>query len=381
MAHPRDERFYSSVGKQRRTPPVGDTGGFFATGQGGRTVLPPLSSAFPTTSRFPVPQPFTNQYAQPRSSPGRYDYNQGLYNQQWPNASGVAPQHTPSYNYEYSDPRYTLQPSTYTSYPTRTSPPIPDVLPDPRRLAPLQPGRDDKQWQTSTYSTGPSNNHIRSPTASYPNQYYQSDQSHSYSYAPMNMNHAHHGTSISPHHASSVAPPRVASPYAESSSQPYTPPPVSPTTDEPMIKKKRKRADAAQLKVLNDVYSRTAFPSTEERLSLAKQLDMSPRSVQIWFQNKRQSMRQTNRQSSTMSSSTHQPFSISSGPDPSVDDMLHSNMGFGSSSMSVAGSSYGMTRTSPDPTRSMMHSTSPTVAPRRPGSSGDDSRKWNTRGY
>ncbi|KAJ8696371.1 hypothetical protein PTI98_006246 [Pleurotus ostreatus] len=197
----------------------------------------------------------------------------------------------------------------------------------------------------------------------------------------MNMNHAHHGTSISPHHASSVAPPRVASPYAESSSQPYTPPPVSPTTEEPMIKKKRKRADAAQLKVLNDVYSRTAFPSTEERLSLAKQLDMSPRSVQIWFQNKRQSMRQTNRQSSTMSSSTHQPFSISSGPDPSVDDMLHSNMGFGSSSMSVAGSSYGMARTSPDPTRSMMHSTSPTVPPRRPGSSGDDSRKWNGRGY
>lgn len=51
---------------------------------------------------------------------------------------------------------------------------------------------------------------------------------------------------------------------------------------EPVIKKKRKRADAHQLKVLNDVYARTAFPSTEERNELAKQLDMSARSVQIW---------------------------------------------------------------------------------------------------
>lgn len=51
---------------------------------------------------------------------------------------------------------------------------------------------------------------------------------------------------------------------------------------EPTIKKKRKRADAHQLQVLNETYNRTAFPSTEERAALAKQLDMTPRSVQIW---------------------------------------------------------------------------------------------------
>ncbi|KAF8481493.1 Homeodomain-like protein, partial [Gautieria morchelliformis] len=62
---------------------------------------------------------------------------------------------------------------------------------------------------------------------------------------------------------------------------------------EPPVKKKRKRADANQLRVLNATYQRTAFPSTQERESLAKELDMSPRSVQIWFQNKRQSMRQS----------------------------------------------------------------------------------------
>lgn len=40
--------------------------------------------------------------------------------------------------------------------------------------------------------------------------------------------------------------------------------------------------DAEQLKVLNDTYNRTAFPSTEERIELAKKLGMSARSVQIW---------------------------------------------------------------------------------------------------
>ncbi len=52
--------------------------------------------------------------------------------------------------------------------------------------------------------------------------------------------------------------------------------------DKPITKMKRKRADASQLKLLNETYSRTAFPSTEERIALAKLLDMSPRSVQIW---------------------------------------------------------------------------------------------------
>ena len=55
------------------------------------------------------------------------------------------------------------------------------------------------------------------------------------------------------------------------------------TPAEEPVKKKRKRADAAQLKVLNETYQRTAFPSTEERLDLARKLDMPPRSVQIWF--------------------------------------------------------------------------------------------------
>ena len=58
---------------------------------------------------------------------------------------------------------------------------------------------------------------------------------------------------------------------------------VPPETQEPTIKKKRKRADARQLEALDRMYTRTAFPSTEERQQLARDLDMSARSVQIWL--------------------------------------------------------------------------------------------------
>ena len=75
-------------------------------------------------------------------------------------------------------------------------------------------------------------------------------------------------------------------PYARNLNAPEMPSPVDDglTAEplEPTIKKKRKRADAHQLQVLNETYNRTAFPSTEERAALAKQLDMTPRSVQIW---------------------------------------------------------------------------------------------------
>lgn len=102
--------------------------------------------------------------------------------------------------------------------------------------------------------------------------------------------------------------------------------PNSPTSPEGSTnKKKRKRADAYQLKILNETYARTAFPTTEERIALAKLLNMSARSVQIWrvisqspqnrtdtqprFQNRRQSMRQTNRQSATSTSHHHSSIS------------------------------------------------------------------------
>lgn len=53
-------------------------------------------------------------------------------------------------------------------------------------------------------------------------------------------------------------------------------------------KKRRSRATQEQLEILNGVYQRTPFPTTVERSDLALRLGMTPRSVQIWFQNKRQ---------------------------------------------------------------------------------------------
>ncbi|KAJ7091146.1 hypothetical protein C8R44DRAFT_750634 [Mycena epipterygia] len=304
----RDDRYYNT--QRARSPPADQSGVFFQTGQGGRTLLPPISSAFPIsqTSHFPVPA-HANQYTQSRASPGRVDYQS--YNNQWqPNNNPMtAPQ--PAFGY-YDDARYSAQPAYPAMYAPRSATVAPGHQSDPRRLPPLSttpaPGRDER-WGSSYPApafNGAPNTHIRSPTASYPASY-------TTAYPAANPYGYHH---VNDPRLSALSPqlmandPRAISPYGRGSSHvsPPTPPPVSPIgSDEPAVKKKRKRADAAQLRVLNETYARTAFPSTEERLALAKALDMSPRSVQIWFQNKRQSMRQTNRQSST----AHQPFSLS----------------------------------------------------------------------
>ncbi|KAI8377884.1 Homeodomain-like protein [Radiomyces spectabilis] len=75
------------------------------------------------------------------------------------------------------------------------------------------------------------------------------------------------------------------------------------------LKAKRKRASPSQLSVLNRVFSQTYFPSTEMRVELGKQLGMSPRTVQIWFQNRRQSLRTRGRsQAQAQVSPSHSPL-------------------------------------------------------------------------
>lgn len=78
----------------------------------------------------------------------------------------------------------------------------------------------------------------------------------------------------------------------------------STAANERNLKAKRKRASPNQLVVLNRIFAQTYFPSTEIRIELGKQLGMSPRTVQIWFQNKRQALRSRGR---------HTPDSPTSG--------------------------------------------------------------------
>ena len=188
-------------------------------------------------------------------------------------------------------------PQTSYSYPPRSSPPVMPSPSDSRRLPPSttsSPGGD--RWQQSYYGKPTPHgypNNIRSPTASYLATYitYPSpNQRNSYSYhLPTNDHH----TMRVPDDRSlfddfDSRDPRSSSPYSRSSgssqvlARSFAPPPASPTSPEgPRIRKKRKRVVAAQLKVLNETYNQTPFPSAEQRRTLAKALDMA-RSVQIW---------------------------------------------------------------------------------------------------
>ncbi|KAJ7213983.1 hypothetical protein GGX14DRAFT_617943, partial [Mycena pura] len=292
----RDDRYYNT--SRARTPEAGaDQNGVFFHGQDGRPVLPPLSSLF-LLPQFQLP----NQYSQHRQPDG-FDSNQ-WYNNQWQHNNALIAPH-PAFPHSYDDGWYTHgqagRPGMYV--PRRaTIAPGHRHQSDLRKLPPLTTtptsGRDDR-WAASdaaaTFNGAPNSNHIRSPSASYPTSYTQLTTGYpsasGYDYDPQGM--------AAPN--LQVMPP-AGSPFGRNSHghvphpSPPTPRLISPISgDEPAVKKKRKRADAGQLRVLNETYAQTAFPSTEERLALAKMLDMSPRSVQ--FQNKRQSMRQTNRQS------------------------------------------------------------------------------------
>ncbi|KAG8790528.1 hypothetical protein FRC12_011671 [Ceratobasidium sp. 428] len=106
---------------------------------------------------------------------------------------------------------------------------------------------------------------------------------------------------------SSRIPRMEGSPYPAVSSQASTPrtshsPEVSTET-----KPKRRRANAAQLRLLNETYARTMFPTTEERAEIARRINMTPRQVQIWFQNRRQASRQTQVPDSPASLGSHDP--------------------------------------------------------------------------
>ncbi|KAL0578288.1 hypothetical protein V5O48_003699 [Marasmius crinis-equi] len=184
--------------------------------------------------------------------------------------------------YDTHDSRYATQ--DYYSYPSssrQTAPSSDTPVAGSRKLPPLNtsstPGSREDRWNSNSYAqtayVPPGPGDIRpssSYSASYPYTTSSSTSTGAFTY------------DVSQLPQSFTPPSQTTSPQISHPS--YTPPPVSPITasEEPTIKKKRKRADAQQLKILNETYARTPFPSTEDRLALAKLLDMSARSVQIW---------------------------------------------------------------------------------------------------
>ncbi|THH14241.1 hypothetical protein EW146_g6066 [Bondarzewia mesenterica] len=335
MSIPRDNNYYyANTGRpQSKSPSRGD----FQTGSSvpEQGLFSHIHSTYINStikSTDIVPAAYSGHYTQQRHPQGSYDASYASYN-----PYAVPPQQHQTSQYsmyqQQPDARYASQ-QTYSTYPSRMSPPIPA---DDHRLPslshPHQAVRDDR-WQDQSTSYYPQStahsqvmanpSSLRSPQTVYPAQYpqYQSVQAGAYPAEPnTGRMMAHGGTAGSHHHHMQMGHATVERTVSSRNvaPMPYTrgAPVMSPvdyevteSASEPTIKKKRKRADAHQLKVLNDVYARTAFPSTEERAELARKLDMSARSVQIWFQNKRQSMRQGGRQSgssttATSSSQTH----------------------------------------------------------------------------
>ncbi|KAI0344648.1 homeobox-domain-containing protein [Trametopsis cervina] len=335
MSH--DDHFhYGCFGRpSRRSPNVaGNTNvnpnqstarrGFFSSG--GRTVLPPLHLPF-RTSRSPDPNYVTNQFGQQDATHTRGDYNVPVYDQPvWP-ANTSHPSSTPG---QFpSDPRYSTSASNYPPSTSRTPPMNYDS-----RTMPLSSTHQGPYYPQAGEGmmTG---SHIRSQSSTgYPTQYSYTTQSQQAAYYsnpsdPRSVPSSMGGLQYDPTtgapipRRTSLSVDRTVPRLSQHGMPPYArAPPVIPSSfdqesvAEPVIKKKRKRADAEQLKVLNETYNRTAFPSTEERIELAKKLGMSARSVQIWFQNKRQAMRQSSRQNSTTAPPVAtEPFTA--GPAPS----------------------------------------------------------------
>ncbi|KAI0743569.1 hypothetical protein C8Q80DRAFT_848427 [Daedaleopsis nitida] len=361
--HPDDHFHYGCFPRvPRRGTPTGATGNntnnnntrrglFHLGGQGGRAILPPLHLPFRTSRSpglFSFGVPFIQDPTQTHPDPTIAHFNQPGWQ------ANQVPGHQQAVTPFPSDPRYPSQQATYGAYPSRTSPNMMGTTThDSRILPPL----NMPQSQIPPHIPMTPATQVRSPPNTYSAYYAQAD---AFSYGAPDARHLpppvqmpSYDMGLSGRRPSLVdrSNPRPighgSSPYPRvPSAAPHVPePPIEP------VKKKRKRADAEQLKVLNETYNRTAFPSTEERIELAKKLGMSARSVQIWFQNKRQAMRQSSRQAAANAPpTTSQPYAASSHSAAPTTASLppaggyagHPSSAMGPSSASQAG--YGTSR-------------------------------------
>lgn len=80
--------------------------------------------------------------------------------------------------------------------------------------------------------------------------------------------------------------------YAFISHSPATFPSQEPSIDNvPLARRKRRRTSPNELSILNAEFELGSTPNKSRRLEIASRVSMSEKAVQIWFQNKRQSLR------------------------------------------------------------------------------------------
>lgn len=80
--------------------------------------------------------------------------------------------------------------------------------------------------------------------------------------------------------------------YAFISHSPSTFPSQEPNIDNaPLARRKRRRTSPNELSILNNEFELGSTPNKIRRLEIAKKVNMTEKAIQIWFQNKRQSLR------------------------------------------------------------------------------------------
>ncbi|KAN0111482.1 hypothetical protein V8E52_008505 [Russula decolorans] len=307
------------------SPTGGDSGSSYS--EQGRTILPPLTIAFPTSDS--PGSLFNDAAADPHLNSTLFAPFDTVSNN-YTTYPTAAQRSTPVPEQPYYPPAQ-QQPQTHAPYPAYPAYPAYQQLSDARYHSshgqthgssynraspasgsadPWRPPRfdvpDDGRSQGQPYYTShadlqipPTSSDWRSSHSAYPSTsgfpQYQSPTSPAYppghnpsqARAAVPTAHTHyHQQPMAVSHASlerNIPSSRGVTqlPYARTATSAPSPVPydIPAETPEPTIKKKRKRADARQLDALNRMYARTAFPSTEERLQLAKDLDMSARST------------------------------------------------------------------------------------------------------
>lgn len=104
--------------------------------------------------------------------------------------------------------------------------------------------------------------------------------------------------------------PTEAKSYAFISHSPVTFPSQEPSIDNaPLARRKRRRTSPNELSILNNEFEVGQTPNKLRRIEIAAKVSMTEKAVQIWFQNKRQSLR---KQSSTEKEITELPSTSTS---------------------------------------------------------------------